>query len=407
MSDDEDRLSTYNSEFVPQVFSLQNNSVLCYLNSLIQSLLSCPSFTEYLISNRDVYIEKKNEQGQIIQSFNKIVDEYLKLYEKHLFKNSGSKFQHPKTDNAFPILRELNNLRRVSGSKYHLSLNRQEDIHEGLTLILDSIGGDVENLFHCRYRCELKCRACGKRSFPGNDPNHIEPPEIFIDLSEENPHIQDNLNTKEQIENYIKRNIQIPEDYKCENCGAVNTTDPKTGEVEENIIQIYSLARLSEIIVLLFKKYKKKRTIYFPPILEFKAMTGNLKYRIVSQVEHSGSMSGGHYIAKCLRLKPVQLHEFRKKKAEEMLAVIEKKMSSLSVTESETTNTKRLKKIKETRQEYQERAKDIKDGIMSDEISKNNPDAVFLFNDESTKYSPEGFEPTPNTYMVFYHLFDE
>lgn len=375
-------LSVYNSELTSNVFALQNSGVLCYLNSLIQSLMGCSSFNEYLILNKDKYKD------------NKIVDEYLKIYNA----NPINQPRRTDADNAFAILKELNTARKKIKTSWNLTLSSEEDIHEGMVLLLDSIGGDIDKLFHNRYKCQTKCLKCGEISTPGNNANYEEPPNIFIDLSEENPQIQESLQTKEQIEKYILRNVQIPRDYKCGKCGAQNTYNSSTKDVSENVIQVYSLVRLSEIIVLLFKKYQGKRQRYFPPTLDFKAMTGNLKYKLISQVEHSGSMSGGHYVAKCLRVKPPKFIESRKKKAEKYLAEIEKTMASMSISDS--------KKRKEKEQEYKEKIKDIKDMINQDELDKNKQDAVFMFNDRNITYCPEGFVPTPNTYMAFYHLYN-
>src|SRR6185437_4212244 len=155
--------------------------------------------------------------------------------------------------------------RQNSGSGYYLSFSNQEDIHEGLTLILDSIGEGVDKLFHTRYQCEIKCLGCKKITHPG-EKGYEEPPEIVIDLMVENLRFKKKpLITKKRIEKHIGRIIQAPRDYKCD-CGKKNIYDVEAGVIENNIIQVYSLVRISEVIILLFKKYEKnKRQIYFPP----------------------------------------------------------------------------------------------------------------------------------------------
>lgn len=336
----------YQSSFTPQIFGLQNNSALCYLNSLIQSLISCPSFNYYLLSS------KLN---------NKIVDEYLQLYKRQQLPDN-LEYIKPGMDDAFNILRELNAARRKSNVSFNLSLNAQEDVHEGLLLLLDSIGGNIEKKFQVRYKSEIFCKKCKNITTPGNSENYIEPPELVIDLSEED------ITSKEHMEQLIKRNIQVPKDYKCEKCGAINTDNAR------NIIHVYSLVKLSEILVIIFKKYTKKKNIFFPEYLDFKTMTGELKYRLVAQIEHSGNTHGGHYQCKCLRVKPKNFHLRRKLRAQELLKDLD-------------VNNVRYKRLQ--------------DIII--EADKKNKDAlcVFSFDDEIIRTSE--FEPTPNSYLLFYH----
>ena len=81
-------------------------------------------------------------------------------------------------------------------------------------------------------------------------------------------------------------------DYICPNC-----------DIKGNQIKMAKLAMVPEVIVLLFKKYQKigsksvavKKDINFPHELQFN--NGKMKYKIVSQCEHSGGINGGHYWA--------------------------------------------------------------------------------------------------------------
>jgi ubiquitin C-terminal hydrolase len=118
-----------------------------------------------------------------------------------------------------------------------------------------------------------------------------------------NPLLGDDLTTRIGVQNYITRHALYPEDYKCEKCGLKNADD-------NPITQIYRLARLSSVIVLSFHGFashkKDKRSVpkYFPPQMSFNGTGGKLLYKVVAQIEHSGTVRGGHYIAKCLRKSP-------------------------------------------------------------------------------------------------------
>lgn len=364
---EEEKLSVYNLEYVPHIFTLQNNSVLCYLNSLVQSLMSCSSFNEYLLNNKKTY------------ESNNIVNEYIRIYNN----NSQKDTKITKIENAANILEMLNKI-RASKNKTILSPNIQQDIHEGLLLLLDSIGNGVERLFHNRYKCEIRCLKCKSISFPGDNNDYEEPPELVINLSEYNF----TEASKEEMEKRIMRNIQIPRDYKCNSCSVVNTYDEIRKRIEPNVTQIYNLARLSEIIVVLFKKYSSKKNIYFPENLDFNSINGKLKYKLVSQVEHIGNMYGGHYKAKCSREKPYNFHENRIIKAKKILSNLTEGIDRLNINKYEENITKINKVIK------------------NDEDRISIPDGVFLFDDNEVKYISSGFTPDQNTYVLFYHLYN-
>lgn len=367
-------LEQYNPAGIPEIFGLRNSGTLCYLNSLIQSLVSCPAFNKYLITNRVKYTS------------NQVVMKYLAL----LSRNSQHKpFERANVDDAFDILRELMNYRSGRGSGPGLSFFRQEDIHEGLTLFLDAIPG-AESIFNVRYACRIYCRSCKQSTVPGTS-GHEEPPELVIDMSD-SPAV-----TKQEIEDKIKVNVQVPRDYTCEHCGAKNNYNPDTGEIDSNILQIYRLARLSEVIVLLFKKYSGKRTMYYPPELEFKSMTKNLRYRIVAQVEHFGNMYSGHYSCECLRRIPGSMFDARRNKADKMLQQLRGRLAAIDSRGSNTGLTR-------IKTELEERIRSIQSDIARDAKCSESL-AAFAFDDTSVRYCPDGFRaPTPNTYIVFYHL---
>src|SRR5271168_1224869 len=137
-------LSLYNIKYTPKLFTLHNDGVLCYLNSLIQSLASCSAFNEYLLNK---YSLKDN----------KVAGEYIKLFSKNSIDMDCGDFQNL-VNQASSILREIIVYRK--NNKDNLKMNRQEDIYEGLTYLLESIGGDVDKLFHIKYRSEIVCLLC-------------------------------------------------------------------------------------------------------------------------------------------------------------------------------------------------------------------------------------------------------
>jgi ubiquitin C-terminal hydrolase len=371
-------LIPFSDEYLPRVFTLQNNGVLCYLNSITQALMSCTSLN-YCLQQ----CQKYNNASD-----NDLALAYIRLLLKHPPETEDlGKFQAIHTDDASEILMLINRARQ--GKKDNLLFGRQEDIHEGLVLFLDTIQNGVENLFYTRNQCEIYCRKC-KDHRPSGE-GKAEPPEIIVDLSEEDPLIQETLLSKEDIEKYISGSVQIPRDYKCENCGVSNDYNKETSTVTPNVMQIYTLVRLSEIIVLLFKKYTKKDERYFPPTLEFSSNAGILNYKVVAQIEHSGGMAGGHYICKCLRNKPLHMHEVRLQKAQALIQKNEKLLLTCKITD---------------RENIEQELNNLRNSMIKDEVLRKEKYGVFALNDTRVTFCPEGFVPTNDTYMVFYHLFN-
>lgn len=73
----------------------------------------------------------------------------------------------------------------------------------------------------------------------------------------------------------------------------------------------YELATVAEVLVIVFNRYGvagrgvsvPRAAHYFPPELRFPLRDGEnfLRYRLVAQVEHAGNLSGGHYWGRFLR----------------------------------------------------------------------------------------------------------
>jgi ubiquitin C-terminal hydrolase len=387
-------MDAFRADLQPKLFTLKNDGVLCYFNSLMQALMSCPALNAYIIEHSSEFAKNTLAQAYItlFTRSAKTSDELVTSMANMSIQQEDTKFQPIHIDNAGHILRLLCALR--DGKRDNLSPYKQEDAQEGFTLFLDALGDEVSKKFQVRYKCEIICRQCHARHFVDTS-EYREPTEMMIDLSEENPFSDISLDTKENVEAYIHRNMQVPRDYKCEKCATCNTYDKVLNHIVPNICQNYTLARVSEIVVLLFKKYKQKQLRYFPPTLDFRSRTGMLQYRIVAQIEHFGTMGGGHYRVKCLRTKPPGLHHMRQQRAQKIYDRYTHQLVQLSRPDvDDTTTYKIILQMTELKKNMEEDNK-----LASDKMG------VFLLDDERVNFCPEGFEPTPNTYMVFYHLW--
>lgn len=365
-------LYPYDPSQIPGIFKLESFANLCYMNAIIQSLVSLSSVNGTL---RHMYglkehgvVDESNERG--LKERSNLVSEFVRFI---LCRNRT--LPELPVSCAARIFNALNAYQR-SRDLQILQPSRQEDAHEGLTLILDALGPSVSRHFEIRYASEIICCniRCGHRTTPGGS-NFTEPPELMIDLGRSDIE----FSSQQEVQDYLRRHELYPRDYRCEKCGITNNTRPGPTPnseviVARNVMQRYSLRRVNEVIILYFKKYnvhpEDKKLQYFPPALSFTARQGVLHYEPVAQVDHYGTVHGGHYVARVRRPKPKGFQELWD-----------------SILQERVTN-------KQSREAQQLRAWRNAAHITHD---------VFLINDAKVDYAG-CIKPTKETYMVFYHL---
>src|SRR5271170_5140980 len=132
--------------YLPMPYSLKNNGVLCYFNSLVQSLMSCTALTKHVL-----------EMPETSNGDSEITREYANIIRSVLIRKADASTLY---DVSF-LLNSLVNFRK--SLKNNLSVKNQEDVQEGLTLLLDSMNPSISDLFHIRYKCEIVCHKCGVR----------------------------------------------------------------------------------------------------------------------------------------------------------------------------------------------------------------------------------------------------
>jgi ubiquitin C-terminal hydrolase len=291
-------MQKYNDALIPIPFGLMNNGVVCYFNSFLQTLCSCSSFTSTVLENKEYLL--KTTTGEAIYNY---VNKYILKCEIKIAVDESTNTASTDTEIAFStveILRALKSDLRERRPKIHFG-NGQESAHEVFVLLLDmmepvdsetenypllsSINSPITKLFLHKCEWNLYCISC-KNSISKKidygvifDMHHID--------------MQKHTNTPADFSKLIKQHISSVEGYKCPTCSG------------ESICRIYNLKRIPEIVFCSFNIYyqENRKIRYFPPYLEFKTNSEGDKYifKLISQIEHSGSLHGGHYWAKCLR----------------------------------------------------------------------------------------------------------
>ena len=253
---------------------LVNTGAICYLNSFLQSLMSCTSLTEFFLENEEKFTKEEN----------KVALEYIKL-----LKAVGDSKSYSDIINPVGVFREVIIATKKKFPDKHFGRG-QEDSGEGLHLFLDAIDSkELYKFFMYKYVVKIWCFTCVKQISEKKDESCVlEIPTYFskLDVNDDSEDVKD----VDPLNAHIRQYISVLDDYTCPCCKL------------QKCCRIYQLAHAPEIITIMFSKFYEKSNIEFPPVLSFPAINDTtLEYKMVAKVEHSGGRGGGHYWAHCYR----------------------------------------------------------------------------------------------------------
>jgi ubiquitin C-terminal hydrolase len=284
MSDNIIPYETYDEDYVPDPFGLQNTGAICWFNSLIQVLLGLPALTKVLLEC------EPDMHG------NAFAAEYIKLLNATIYTDTpaGSTRAHQLAYCPATILQMM--LRRLRVKKPGALLGSgQECVDEGLVMFLEMLDCPrVEGLFSSIYNMTITCETCNE--VVSNERDRDLRIQMFTTLP---------LNTYDAFRNFIRVHPSEIDSFRCDRCG--NTM---ASTAARKVYRLETLKMLREIIVVVFDEFKYKTVRWFPPTLRFKCVQGgHLDYKLVGKVVHVGSQHGGHYWAHSLRAEWYKLND--------------------------------------------------------------------------------------------------
>lgn len=257
----EDEYYFYDKDLVPGSFGLRNNGVICWCNSLLQGLISCPSFNRVLMESK--------------AKANPLASELIKMIETSIFDNEDVALEEASSKIHQAFMRQLK-----SNGVFTNFGNSQECVDEALNLLVESIGlSELERKFTVIYECVTYCKECKNKKINTRDMNIKV--ELFTEAKLEN---------SEDFCKWITAHPSKLSYHMCEKCENVNQQ-----------YRIEYLKRVSEIIVIIFNKFQQKDKRWFPETLTFPTEGGKLNYKVVASIDHFGNMHGGHYVCNVLR----------------------------------------------------------------------------------------------------------
>lgn len=220
-----------------------NHNSICYLNSILQCLLSCPKFVKLIVKLRDKYKENNN----------KLAEAFLKLILKNAKKDSETPYMSI----------EINKIMKMNG---------QQCAAEMLLKIIEDL--KLESLFEQKIEKTFYCMNCNNIVSVKKDISYIY-----------------NFSETDISNNFVKKinmNCTHIDDYKCDKC-----------RKKSKLIILNSLENVEDIFIISFNKYIKKDLIDFPETISL--TNKKIKYQLVGIIDHVGNLSGGHYWAQIKR----------------------------------------------------------------------------------------------------------
>lgn len=313
-------MDSYDNRLAPKAFGLNNTGVICYLNSFLQMLAGCTAWNRAVLTYSD-YL-RRTATGTAVVNF-------VTAYTTQ--SPGGPVAREQAVDGiemlSAAVLRAL--VSDLAVRRPHVRFGGgQESASEALVHLLDMmepprgdsppprgdspppINNDIESadspitsLFLHRFRCDVHCRNC--KAVVSKTTDYAINFNLF--------HLDGGRDTASvaAFSKAVRLQASATEDYRCPvcpcaacgetpvdgRCVTCNTPSPLTGAV-----RMYHLAMVPEIVLGMFNLYGVRHARYFPQRLEFPAHgDGTLVYDLVGQVEHAGTLSGGHYWARGLR----------------------------------------------------------------------------------------------------------
>lgn len=275
-------LTPYNPKYTIKSNGFINMGNTCYINSLLQALISCTSIFEVLDRIKDKPHVLKNP---------------IALYLLDLFHSSkkGESINR-KCINIWKTIIEVSNKRKDNNM---MQLGQQEDAHEGLMIMLDIFDTipEIAILFQHRYCKQIYCDVCKKIVVDKKEINSVleADPNLKIDQIEKFKNLDSNYNKQMSLNQFIlKQNSYVDENFICPNLQCKSKGF--------KFMSTY-LTMVPEILPIVLKKYNRKIVTPFPEKLYFDKKNSNerLVYMLVACIDHIGNRNGGHYYSFGLR----------------------------------------------------------------------------------------------------------
>lgn len=257
---------------------LHNIGANCYLNALLQSLMSCTHFHNLLDKIKSNPITFKSS-SPLVKAFVTGLDNDPS-FSSTVFHTYRAMLQNKSIKDK---------MKRNFGSS-------QEDSSELFHILMELTSDErFSSIFRIKTEMNIGCpdtREIISKKIEDNLEMQLDVPNGDYSQKEWEEYIMKKLTTDIEVmePEYDKNTKKIIGGYRCNKCNKIHT-----------VRKVTFITGLANIIVLSFKKFQMKKNIHFPQSLTFMSNTQGeevpITYDLVAIINHSGTMSGGHYYA--------------------------------------------------------------------------------------------------------------
>lgn len=232
-----------------------NSGCSCWLNSLIQSLLSTP-LVDYIATANDT-IDEIKIAGVRDDDKNMLFNEFYKVC------NAGG--THDRS--ALQILSAFKKQLLRSGNNFNI-VNTQECALEAYTYMIEMLNDKkITKMFSQASRTIIKCSNCGNS------------------LEQRNTNLFSMVEPGQSVPQLRRRGVV--HDYKCEKC-----------EIKRDALRAEILSAGHEVLVFATPKSAGLIINESPPSFDIPLRDGAVRtYHVCAFIEHYGSPTSGHYVA--------------------------------------------------------------------------------------------------------------
>jgi len=254
-----------------------NTGAICWMNSLLQAIISCKSLCQYFLSSDAL---KEADLGNTAKELSTLIRCY----------REGSGANESVKDKSLDVLKAL--IRDLKDKKKTINWmeSGQQSCSEGLVLILEMLSNKkIDALFYHIYEIKTICNNTNENVSTVRDTNNI----FYLWEFTEQKLLESSL--EEMILSYTEEHKEeyIPDDYKEKH---------KEGYTYK---KVYKLRRIPNIVIIALNRYKSPRNSNLKLPLEFTIPSNkgtNMVYTKIAEIDHLGSLhSGGHYVCRCKR----------------------------------------------------------------------------------------------------------
>jgi ubiquitin C-terminal hydrolase len=298
----------YDAAQIPRGFGLANTGVICHFNSLLQALGACPAVTRTACGNRDYLV--RTGTGAAFYNYTRAVESSA----------TEPGFQVDSSHSARLLAKLVVDLAaRKPAVRFGASM---ESATEGLNLLLDMLeppsqraapdpqsegatttadpaatsgqgSNPILRLFRHRMRCQIMCAGCHQAG-ASTEGLPVGVVSSRVDTGCQVAWRMDtHTKTPEAFAAQLRHHVSVLEDYRCSEC-------TRAGRPSSKKYRVYQLLLVPPVLPIVFhsRYLGGAPPVDVPQTFAFCGKNGQAhSYRLVAQIEHSGSLSSGHYWA--------------------------------------------------------------------------------------------------------------